>query len=116
MPLLFSYGTLQLENVQLATFGRRLAGSADDLLEFEQSLMKIEDPAVVATSGKTHHPIVRFTGNAGHRVAGTVFAITDLELAMADEYEVKAYTRVSARLGSGNHAWVYVDASFAPEP
>ena len=27
MPLLFSYGTLQQEEVQLATFGRRLDGS-----------------------------------------------------------------------------------------
>lgn len=27
--LLFSYGTLQLESVQLATFGRKLVGAAD---------------------------------------------------------------------------------------
>jgi hypothetical protein len=29
MPLLFSYGTLQQENVQLATFGRLLYGQKD---------------------------------------------------------------------------------------
>ena len=29
---------------------------------FEQSLVEIEVPAEVATSGKTHPPIVRFTG------------------------------------------------------
>ena len=34
--LLFSYGTLQLEAVQLATFGRKLAGTADGLPGFEQ--------------------------------------------------------------------------------
>ena len=30
MPLLFSYGTLQLEAVQLSTFGRRLEGAPRD--------------------------------------------------------------------------------------
>jgi hypothetical protein len=43
-------------------------------------------------------------------VPGTVFEITDSELAMADKYEVKAYRRVSARLASGRDAWVYVEA------
>jgi gamma-glutamylcyclotransferase (GGCT)/AIG2-like uncharacterized protein YtfP len=110
MPSLFSYGTLQQEAVQLSTFGRRLTGSQDELIAFEQSMTEIEDQQVVATSGRAHHPIVRFTGNASSRVAGTVFEITDAELAMADHYEVKAYKRVSARLASGKHAWVYVDA------
>ena len=112
MPLLFSYGTLQQANVQLATFGRLLTGSEDQLLGFEQSTMRIDDPSVVALSGKTHHPIVRFTGNASDRVAGTVFEVSDSELAMADEYEVKTYARVSARMATGRDAWVYVDARF----
>jgi gamma-glutamylcyclotransferase (GGCT)/AIG2-like uncharacterized protein YtfP len=113
MPFLFSYGTLQQEDVQLSTFGRRLVGSGDELVGFEQSMTKIEDPSVVAISGKAYHPIVKFTGNAASRVAGTVFEITDSELAMADDYEVKAYTRVRAKLVSGKDAWVYVDARFA---
>jgi hypothetical protein len=74
--LLFSYGTLQLEPVQLATFGRRLTGTPDGLLGFKQSLVKIEDLTVVATSGKTHHPIVRFTSRATDIVYGTVFKVT----------------------------------------
>ena len=41
MPLLFSYGTLQQENVQLSTFGRLLQGQRDELLEFERSLVRI---------------------------------------------------------------------------
>lgn len=115
MPLLFSYGTLQQEDVQRATFGRLLAGSADALVGYAQSMVKIEDAGVVATSGKTHHPIVAFTGASGDRVAGTVFEITDAELAAADAYEVDAYKRVSAPLASGRRAWVYVDASHAPD-
>jgi gamma-glutamylcyclotransferase (GGCT)/AIG2-like uncharacterized protein YtfP len=110
VPLLFSYGTLRQTNVQVATFGRTLAGSQDQLPGFERTMMKIDDPTVVEVSGKTHHPMVRFTGNAGDSVPGTVFEITDSELAMADKYEVRAYTRVSAQLASGRDAWVYVDA------
>ena len=114
MPLLFSYGTLQQEDVQRATFGRLLVGRKDALVGFEQSLVRIEDPQVVATSGKTHHPIVKFNGDRSSRVAGTVFEITAAELENADRYEVAAYKRVSAMLASGQEAWVYVDARFAP--
>ncbi len=115
MPLLFSYGTLQQEDVQLSTFGRHLIGEKDDLVEFEKSMVQIEDPAVVTKSGKTHHPILKFNGDAASRVQGTVFEITDAELASADEYEVQAYKRTFATLGSGKQAWVYVDARFAPK-
>ena len=114
MPLLFSYGTLQQANVQIATFGRLLEGTADALVGYEQSLIAIDDPEVVKTSGKTHHPILRFTGDEAHQVAGTVFEITDLELAQADAYEVAAYRRVRAPLRSGRQVWVYVDARYAP--
>ena len=39
MPLLFSYGTLQEERVQLSTFGRRLRGETDALPGYEPSLV-----------------------------------------------------------------------------
>ena len=112
--LVFSYGTLQLESVQLATFGRTLAGTADELPGFAQSMVKIDDPEVVATSGKTHHPIVAFTGRDADTVAGTVFRITPEELQNADKYEVSAYKRIAVMLRSGARAWVYVDARYAP--
>jgi gamma-glutamylcyclotransferase (GGCT)/AIG2-like uncharacterized protein YtfP len=114
MPLLFSYGTLQQSNVQLATFGRELPGTPDSLVGYEQSMVPINDPEVVRTSGKTHHPIVRYTGDATARVPGTVFEITSQELECADRYEVSAYTRVAAPLSSGRTAWVYVDVKYAP--
>jgi gamma-glutamylcyclotransferase (GGCT)/AIG2-like uncharacterized protein YtfP len=110
VPLLFSYGTLQQDNVQLATFGRLLRGHPDALVGFESSAIRIEDPQTVALSGKSDHVIVRFTGRSESRVAGTVFEITDEELASADRYEVAAYKRVAATLASGRQAWVYVDA------
>ena len=110
MQLLFSYGTLQQRDVQRATFGRILHGTADELLGFHQSMVKIEDADVVRTSGKTHHPIVARTGRPDDGVAGTVFDVTQEELAQADRYEVSDYKRVAAQLASGRTAWVYIDA------
>jgi gamma-glutamylcyclotransferase (GGCT)/AIG2-like uncharacterized protein YtfP len=105
---LFSYGTLQQENVQLATFGRRLSGTPDALVGFAVRSVEIRDPQVVAASGKTHHPGVVRSGRAEDRVPGTVFEITPTELASADAYEVYEYERVEAELASGRRAWVYV--------
>ena len=116
MPLLFSYGTLQEEEVQLSTFGRLLQGHKDELPGFEASRVRITDPQVVATSGKTHHANVTFNGKNDSRVNGTVFEITDAELSAADEYEkLAAYIRIAAMLASGKRAWLYVDARSAPE-
>ncbi len=106
---LFSYGTLQQEAVQLKTFGRRLEGTADHLPGFGMTLLEITDPEVVATSGKTHHPIVAHTGQAQDQVEGTVFAVTSEELQQADAYEVADYQRKRVTLASGTAAWVYVD-------
>jgi len=116
MPLLFSYGTLQQEDVQRSTFGRILVGRSDVLVGFRQGLVRIDDENVVSTSGKTHHPIVAYTGCPTDRVTGTVLALTDAELARADAYEVAAYRRVATTLASGVRAWVYADARFAPPP
>jgi hypothetical protein len=113
---LFSYGTLQLEQVQIATFGRKLDGQADQMQGYSLTMLKIEDPEVVATSGKTHHPVVTYTGNPADTVSGTAFLITAAELQHADDYEVDAYRRDRVVLASGEAAWVYVDAgSVRPE-
>lgn len=105
---LFSYGTLQQEEVQRATFGRTLNGAPDALVGFKQELVEIADPGVLAKSGKRFHPIVMRSENSADRVAGTVFEITSAELAAADEYEVDDYERIDATLASGQTAWVYV--------
>jgi gamma-glutamylcyclotransferase (GGCT)/AIG2-like uncharacterized protein YtfP len=113
MALLFSYGTLQHEAVQMATFGRLLRGQPDELVGFEQSLLKIDDPEFVATSGRTHHAIVKFSGRDDCRVRGMVFEVSEAELASADQYEPAGYKRISATLASGKQAWVYADARFS---
>jgi hypothetical protein len=108
--LLFSYGTLQDKAVQMANFGRELQGRPDSLPGYSTSLIAIRDPAVVATSGKTHHTIAEHSTNLSDEVPGTVFKITVEELVAADQYEVSEYTRVLATLKSGARAWVYVRA------
>ena len=109
MPFLFSYGTLQQEEVQLSTFGRKLTGAPDSLVGFIIAEVKIENSEVIATSGKEFHPIARQTGAVNHRVPGTVFEITEEELQHSDAYEVDAYKRVETVLASGKSAWVYVE-------
>jgi gamma-glutamylcyclotransferase (GGCT)/AIG2-like uncharacterized protein YtfP len=112
---LFSYGTLQLEPVQRSTFGRLLDGRQDSLPGYKLTMLEIRDAAVVATSGKKHHPIVGFTGDPGDQIQGTVFAITPEELRHADAYEVDDYRRDQVVLQSGVSAWVYVGKS-SPKP
>lgn len=115
MPRLFSYGTLQQENVQLATFGRKLAGRADSLVGYRRTLFEITDPEVIRTSGKTHHPMATYTGIESDRIAGMVFEITQAELEQADRYETDpAYRRFETRLSSGEKVWVYADARAIP--
>lgn len=111
---LFSYGTLQLEAVQMATFGRRLTGPPDALPGFELVSLQIEDPAVVAISGEAQHTMAKFTGRVSDVVSGTVFAVTRQEVLNADGYEVPAVKRVAVVLQSGTRAWAYVDARHAP--
>jgi hypothetical protein len=107
---LFAYGTLQLRQVQQVLFGRDLDGRADVLPGYAASPLLITDPDVIATSGTAHHAVVHATGDLHEVVPGTLFKITQAELAAADAYEVDDCKRVTVRLGSGIDAFVYVDA------
>ena len=105
---LFSYGTLQLRQVQIANYGRELAGSPDALLGYRLAPLVIGDPEVVRISGKAVHTIARATGNRADRIAGMLFELSEEELDATDAYEVDVYARVEAELESGRTAWVYV--------
>lgn len=108
--LLFSYGTLQDPTVQQANFGRLLQGTADRLVGFVLGEIEITDPEVIAESGLTHHPILRPGGDPADTIDGTVFRITEDELAAADVYEAGDYRRIKVPLASGLVAWVYIAA------
>ena len=106
--LLFSYGTLQIREVQLDTFGRLVESEDDVLPGYTVDYAEIEDARVADLSGPSVHPIVRATGNPIDKVVGTVLWVSEDELEASDEYEVSLYRRVSVTLASGRPAWVYV--------
>jgi gamma-glutamylcyclotransferase (GGCT)/AIG2-like uncharacterized protein YtfP len=96
MPFVFSYGTLQQPEVQRAAFGRELQGQPDELPNY-----------AVAQHGP--HKNIVFNGRGDSRVPGTIFELTDVEVAAADQYEAADdYGRMAIVLASGRQAWVYV--------
>ena len=112
MPLVFSYGTLQKESVQLATFGRTLAGRPDELPQYEASVVWAGDSKGAPGGGRAFNANVTFNGRDDSSVMGTVLDVTDAELAKADDYEkADSYERIRVTLRSGIEAWVYRHAS-----
>ena len=105
---LFTYGTLQLEQVQLETFGRKLDGEPDALQGYKLVMITITDEDFVIKSGTANHRSLRFTGNSTDVVEGMVFKVTNDELEQADSYEPEGYERVKVQLRSGDKAWVFV--------
>jgi gamma-glutamylcyclotransferase (GGCT)/AIG2-like uncharacterized protein YtfP len=110
---LFSYGTLQLPDVQRANYGRLLDGEPDVLAGYALVPLAITDPNIIRVSGKAVHTIAKASGNPADRIAGMVFQLSDAELNATDAYEVDAYARVEADLESGRRAWVYVSGPSA---
>ena len=110
MEKLFSYGTLQLEQVQLKQFGRKLTGHADTLVGYEIRDCMINDQQVLKTSSLPVHPIACFTGNKTDKISGMIFELTYDELTQADAYEVDDYQRIKCTLKSGTESWIYVQS------
>ena len=106
---LFSYGTLQLKEVQLANYGRELEGSPDALIGYRLAVVPDRDPDAVRISGAKTHFIVQPTGDPADRVPGMVYWLTAEELARTDRYEGSDYGRAELTLESGQRALVYVE-------
>jgi hypothetical protein len=106
---LFSYGTLQMREVQLANYGRELDGSPDALPGYRLAVVPDRDPDAVRISGTREHFIVQPTGDQADRVPGMVFLLTEEELAATDRYEGSDYARAELTLESGRRAFVYVE-------
>src|SRR5260370_38565289 len=94
-----SYGTLEYEAVQLATFGRELTRREDSL------------PGYVPTITESREVLyfnIEPSSSPEDAVSGTVFEIKEQELAAADSYEKdREYRRILVTLRSGVQAWVY---------
>lgn len=102
---LFSYGTLQLREVQMANYGRPLEGSPDALAGYRLEVLPDRDPDAVRISGSNTHMVVRRTGNPADRVPGAVPLLTPKELAATDKYEGSDYGRAELMLESGRPRW-----------
>ena len=97
--LLFSYGTLQVSSVQVATFGRELAGRADWLPGYVRT---------IAEAGEVLYFNIEPSSNLEDSVSGSLFEITEQELVAADRYEKeRKYRRIFVTLRSGVQAWAY---------
>lgn len=105
---LFSYGTLQKEQVQIETFGRILKGEKDVLKGFKLEMLEITDPEVLRKSNQKYHPILVLSGNVEDEVEGVLFEVTEEEILKADEYEVDDYKRIEVVFKSGKSGFIYV--------
>ena len=99
--LLFSYGTLQNEDVQYNIFKRRMSGFRDQLKGFKLGKIRLPDNSL-----GTFYPIIS-QGSPYDMVEGTVYEISQEELTLADDYEGDSYQKVKVQLESGKKAWVY---------
>lgn len=104
---LFSYGTLQTEEVQLSTFGRLLQGHSDQLMGYKLELVPNQDQTFATPDDNSDLRHVRFTGVPTDIVDGTVFNVSLAELEHADAYEPADYKRSLTRTKSGCNVWVY---------
>lgn len=102
MIKLFTYGTLQHEDVQENLFGRVLQGTPEKLVGYVLKRIKIEEEF-----GIVQYPVIVETKNEADFIDGIVFEVTEKELNQADLYEGVHYKREEVLLHSNEKAWVY---------
>ena len=107
---LFSYGTLQQENVQLKIFGRHLHGTKDILKGYKLSPIEIRDEAFLSNGEEKIQTTVIPSNNDNDMIEGTVFLLSEEELLLTDNYEPDNYKRIQVELVSGKRAWIYAAA------
>ena len=95
---LFTYGTLQDQEVQKMLFNNVLEGGEDILLGY-----RVSDNLIAG-----RYPSLIHTNKEEHSVRGKVYAVNGAELLKADIYEGEAYNRKKVGLLSGKSAWVYL--------
>ena len=102
MQKLFTYGSLQHQDVQEDLFGRILKGTAETLIGYIVKYIQIEEEF-----GLIDYPIIVETKNPENTIQGIVYEVSTTELRQADRYEGKHYKRVEVLLQSNQKAWAY---------
>ena len=106
MVKLFTYGTLQHDDIQENIFGRKLVGTPETLIGYALKTIPIEEEF-----GIEYYPIIEETHLEEDTINGIVYEISDTELRQADLYEGLHYKRVEVQLQSNQKAWAYSVAS-----
>lgn len=102
MIKLFTYGSLQHEDVQENLFGRILEGTNEKLIGYVLRRIEIEEEF-----GIVQYPVIVETKNEEDFIEGIVYEVTDKELNQADLYEGMHYKRVEVQLHSSEKTWAY---------
>jgi gamma-glutamylcyclotransferase (GGCT)/AIG2-like uncharacterized protein YtfP len=103
---LFTYGTLQHDDVQENLFGRVLKGTPEKLIGYALKEIRIEEEF-----GIVHYPVIVETHKQEDFINGIVYEISTIELNQADLYEGLHYKRVEVHLHSDQKAWAYSAAT-----
>lgn len=110
---LFSYGTLQKQEVQQKLFGRILEATPEVLKAYRIQLIEITDEAFLAGGNSKDQLTIVHTGDANDHIKGSVLELTGDELQIADKYEPDNYKRLEVECESGKMAWIYVAIDIA---
>lgn len=95
---LFTYGTLQEDEVQLSLFSRRLNGESASITGYIISPTKIAN----------RYPTLAYTKIKTDILVGKVYVLTQAELEKVDQYEGEAYKRIQVVIESGKKVWAYI--------
>lgn len=108
--LVFSYGALQIAELQRSILGRVFPAEADILPGFTADYAEMADPRFAELTGTSTHAVLRRTGDPRDKVIGSVYRFTEDELDAADQFEVAMFRREQVVLASGRTAWVYLSS------
>jgi gamma-glutamylcyclotransferase (GGCT)/AIG2-like uncharacterized protein YtfP len=106
MYKLFSYGSLQQNEIQEDVFGRTLKGTPEKLIGYALKKIQIEEEF-----GLVNYPVIIETKNDLDSIEGFVYDLSENELTQADLYEGMHYKRVEVLLHSNQKAWAYSAAN-----
>jgi gamma-glutamylcyclotransferase (GGCT)/AIG2-like uncharacterized protein YtfP len=106
MIKLFTYGSLQHDDVQETLFGRVMEGIPEKLIGYALKKIQIEEEF-----GIVHYPVIVETQNEEDYIDGIVYEVSEKELHQADLYEGMHYKRVEVHLHSNQKAWAYSAAN-----
>ncbi|MEO7922692.1 MAG: gamma-glutamylcyclotransferase family protein [Chitinophagaceae bacterium] len=105
---LFSYGTLQKEEVQIKLFGRLLHGEKDSLPGYRLAAVEVKDEKFLAGKEEKVQRTALPSENKAARIEGMIFELSPREILQADSYEPEEYKRTEVTLSSGKKAWIYL--------